>query len=377
MTGRVLRRLLGLRLLAGLAVGAIALTACGSVDDAAEGPAAADEGALQIVTTVSPITSIVANVAGPGVEITGLVPEGVNSHTFEPPPSAARVLADADVVFINGLGLEDPTEALARANLDDGAEIVKLGDEILPEEAWIFDFSFPEEGGRPNPHLWTNPPLVKAYAAQGDPLDASGLTPATVPDDQNVAMTTLLRPLTEYDIVKGEPVWHDAPGIARLDALKLPPLQRDGRSEDGRISLSEWQSAFRATNTFPLPATQGSPAADVLAALNRWKPELDELESATRRPHTRFNRSNTQNSVHALLPQLARGKALSQILKLRCVARLAAGDGDGALSDIEFNERWARALASDPLLISQLVAIAIETLGTAMAWVPETGQIAQ
>ena len=164
MTGRVLRRLLGLRLLAGLADGAIALTACGSVDDAAEGPAAADEGALQIVTTVSPITSIVANVAGPGVEITGLVPEGVNSHTFEPPPSAARVLADADVVFINGLGLEDPTEALARANLDDGAEIVKLGDEILPEEAWIFDFSFPEEGGRPNPHLWTNPPMVKAYA---------------------------------------------------------------------------------------------------------------------------------------------------------------------------------------------------------------------
>ena len=136
--------------------------------------------ALQIVTTVAPITSIVANVAGPGVTITGLIPEGTNSHTFEPPPSAAAALSSADVIFINGLGLEDPTEVLAKANLAAGARIVKLGDEVLPESEWIFDFAFPVEGGKPNPHLWTNPPMVREYAAvirdtlsEADPASAT------------------------------------------------------------------------------------------------------------------------------------------------------------------------------------------------------------
>jgi ABC-type Zn uptake system ZnuABC Zn-binding protein ZnuA len=139
------------------------LAGCGSSSESS-GTAENTVPPLRVVTTVSPLTSIVANIAGAGVEVTGLVPEGVNSHTFEPPPSAARALGEADIVFVNGLGLEDPTEDLARANLSEGAEVVKLGDEILPRDEWIFDFSFPRSGGKPNPHLWTNPPMVKAYA---------------------------------------------------------------------------------------------------------------------------------------------------------------------------------------------------------------------
>ena len=60
---------------------------------------------VNIVTTVSPITNIVQNVGGDRVEVTGIVPEGTNSHTFEPAPSDAQVLAEADIVFINGLHL--------------------------------------------------------------------------------------------------------------------------------------------------------------------------------------------------------------------------------------------------------------------------------
>ena len=157
-----------LRLVATVAAGVLfAGLAGGCGDDSGESsdPGSTDgEPRLTVVTTVSPITSIVANVAGPDVEVLGLVPEGVNSHTFEPPPSAAASLAQADVVFINGLGLEDPTEDLALANLREDARLVKLGDEILPEAQWVYDFSFPEEGGKPNPHLWTNPPMVRQYA---------------------------------------------------------------------------------------------------------------------------------------------------------------------------------------------------------------------
>ena len=123
------------------------------------------EGTLRIATTVAPITSIVANVAGDtGTSIVGIVPEGTNSHTFEPKPSDAATLESADVIFINGLVLEEPTKDLALANLKSGAIICELGTDILPESDYIYDFSFPREGGKPNPHLWTNPPMAKEYA---------------------------------------------------------------------------------------------------------------------------------------------------------------------------------------------------------------------
>jgi len=121
-------------------------------------------GKLKIVTTVAPITSIAANVVGDKADVTGLVPEGTNSHTFEPPPSAAAVLSRADVIFVNGLQLEDPTRELAEQNKKDGAEIVEIGTTVLPESDYIYDFSFPKEEGKPNPHLWTDPLYAVKYA---------------------------------------------------------------------------------------------------------------------------------------------------------------------------------------------------------------------
>jgi len=123
------------------------------------------DGPVNIATTVAPITSIVANIAGgSGATITGIVPEGTNSHTFEPKPSDAATLENADVIFINGLVLEEPTKDLALANLKDGAIICEVGSAILSPDQYIYDFSFPKDGGKPNPHLWTNPPMAKQYA---------------------------------------------------------------------------------------------------------------------------------------------------------------------------------------------------------------------
>lgn len=123
-----------------------------------------DNGKLNVVTTVAPISSIVRNIGGTRINLRGVVPDGTNSHTFEPAPSDAKVLAAADLIFVNGLNLELPTLELAEANLKDGAEIVSLGDLTITPEEWKFDFSFPEEDGDPNPHLWTNVPFAKRYA---------------------------------------------------------------------------------------------------------------------------------------------------------------------------------------------------------------------
>ena len=160
------------RLLSIAAVGALVLAACGGSDDtAAPGDTTATESSadgtgerLQIVTTVAPITSIAANVIGDRADIIGVVPEGTNSHTFEPSPSVAAVMTDADAVFINGLQLEEPTKDLAESNIGDGVPLVELGDETIDPDQYRFDFSFPESEGKPNPHLWTDPTLVKRYA---------------------------------------------------------------------------------------------------------------------------------------------------------------------------------------------------------------------
>ena len=154
--------------------------ACSSARSTSGAASSANAKTLRIATTVAPITSIVANIGGDKVVIDGIVPEGTNSHTFEPQPSVAKILSNADVIFANGLKLEEPTENLARANKKAGSEIVELAPQTITEAQWIYDFSFPKSEGKPNPHLWTDPLLARRYAEvisatlqRRDPANAS------------------------------------------------------------------------------------------------------------------------------------------------------------------------------------------------------------
>jgi ABC-type Zn uptake system ZnuABC Zn-binding protein ZnuA len=141
-----------------------ALAACAAPTAPAAPGAPEGGGRVRVVTTVSPITNLVYNVGGERIELAGIVPEGVNSHTFEPAPSDARTLAAADLIFVNGLKLEEPTLALAEANKKEDAQIILLGEQTITPDQYVYDFSFPTEAGSPNPHLWTNPMLALRYA---------------------------------------------------------------------------------------------------------------------------------------------------------------------------------------------------------------------
>ena len=143
---------------------AAALTSVAACGSSTDDTAAASDDRLDVVSTVAPVTNIVANIAGERARISGVVPEGTNSHTYDPPPQVSQLMEDADVVFVNGLQLEEPTFELAEQNAPDDALIVKIGDAVLPEEDYLYDFSFPEEDGKPNPHLWTDPTYAIKYA---------------------------------------------------------------------------------------------------------------------------------------------------------------------------------------------------------------------
>lgn len=108
---------------------------------------------LSVITSVSPITNIIKNVGGEKIELTGLVPEGVSSHTFELVPSDVVKINDADLVIIDGLGLETNIEDVVDEahNTRPNIQILKLGDNTITPDQYIFDFSFPNEAGDPNP----------------------------------------------------------------------------------------------------------------------------------------------------------------------------------------------------------------------------------
>lgn len=163
---------------------------------------------VDIVTTVAPITNIVRNVGGSYVNVTGIVPDGADSHTFEPVPADARILSAADIIILNGLELEAPTMKLAEKVKKSTAPILQLGNRALQKEQWRYDFSFPRERGHPNPHLWPNITLAMRYAeivrdslVALDPVHREGYTANTA------AYLARLRKLDSaiFDCVKSIP----------------------------------------------------------------------------------------------------------------------------------------------------------------------------
>lgn len=128
-------------------VGAL-LSACSGTSTSRD-----DATKLNVVSTVAPITDIVRQVGGDVINLSGLIPEGVDSHTFDPPPSVAKQLANADAVFLNGLHLETSTDKLASSLVDNDVELIRLGNRVLPTAS---------EGE--NPHLWMDPLSALRYA---------------------------------------------------------------------------------------------------------------------------------------------------------------------------------------------------------------------
>ena len=76
----------------------------------------AADGRLKVVASFSILGDIVKNVGGDRVAVTTLVGPDGDAHVFEPTPADAQAVAGADVVFVNGLGLEGWMERLIQSS---------------------------------------------------------------------------------------------------------------------------------------------------------------------------------------------------------------------------------------------------------------------
>ena len=68
------------------------------------------------MASFSILADLVRQVGGPLVAVTALVGPDSDVHGFSPSPADARKLAEADIVFVNGLGLEGWLDRLIRAS---------------------------------------------------------------------------------------------------------------------------------------------------------------------------------------------------------------------------------------------------------------------
>jgi ABC-type Zn uptake system ZnuABC Zn-binding protein ZnuA len=138
------------------------LTACGGPSVSPAGTGGGTGAPLRVVATTTVLADLVRQVGGPHVTVESLVRKGGEVHTFDPAPSDVRRILESDLVFRNGLGLDD---WLAKLVADSGsrAPVTALG-ENLPGVSYLEADA--GSGHAANPHIWMNVGYARLYAAR-------------------------------------------------------------------------------------------------------------------------------------------------------------------------------------------------------------------
>ncbi|WP_170317541.1 zinc ABC transporter substrate-binding protein [Paroceanicella profunda] len=203
--------------------------------------------APRVVADISPVRSLVMQVTR-GVEMPPpglLIRPGISPHDYALRPSEARMLAEADLVFLVGHvltpWLEPPLGALASR-----AYVIELGEVPgLPLPPLPPDGADSAQGGHGgvDPHLWLNPDVARIWL----PVIADALAETDPPNSalyrqnaeeavarialQEKAIEQRMRPLAKQPYV----VFHDAYrhfehrfGLSHVDAVQLSDAARPG-----------------------------------------------------------------------------------------------------------------------------------------------------
>ncbi len=115
---------------------------------AAREASAASMPSIHVVGTTNFVADWARVVGGDNVEVFGLLQPGADPHSFIPGTGDIAKVADADVVFTVGLGLEgDWIEGLLHNASADMSRIVALGDRVAPLEFGMGDMHDDHEDG--------------------------------------------------------------------------------------------------------------------------------------------------------------------------------------------------------------------------------------
>lgn len=237
------------------------LAACGGDGGDAEGRPPAQ---VKAITTLAVFEDMVGEIGGDRVEVSSLLPSGADPHTYEPVPRDVRLVSEADVLFVNGLGLEEgilkviepnlpsdvPMIELAEEAAEAGVALRQLGESEEPQEA-----EHAHEGA--DPHVWLSVDNVREYArvisaalSQVDPEGAAQY------EENYRSYLTRLDELDEY---------------VRDKASGVPPDQRNIVSTHDAFGYLADYIGFEVAGVVALSPGQEPSASDVAELQDRIK----------------------------------------------------------------------------------------------------------
>ncbi|WP_342514857.1 zinc ABC transporter substrate-binding protein [Sporosarcina sp. FSL K6-1522] len=138
------------------------LAACGNNEKTTEKE---QDGQLSIYTTVYPLQYFTERIGGDAVDVHSIYPPGADEHSFEPTQKDMMALADSDVFFYIGLGLEGFVEKAEKTMNGEHVKMIATAEGISEE---MLEAGHDEEEGHDehehahgpaDPHVWMSPTL--------------------------------------------------------------------------------------------------------------------------------------------------------------------------------------------------------------------------
>ena len=282
---------------------------------------AAAEGKLQVVASFLPAYSLTSEIAGEHAEVKHLLAGSGSLHDYQLTPRDMRQLSAADLIVINGLGMESFLDrALVNLGAKAGGKVVEMSEGLatgLIAAPHAHDHGAAAHDHRHdfNPHIWLDP-LLAAHAVTNISRALQKADPTHAAEYRKNAAELVGR-LHELDREIGQKTagvkevpfvtYHNAfPYFVRRYGLKLVgvveevPEVTPSPREMRRLLQTIRESGAKALFTEPKEASR---LAEQIAKDTGLKlAELDPLETGEPRPNAYVERmrQNVENLVQAL-----------------------------------------------------------------------------
>jgi len=265
------------------------------------GPGLARDGPVRVVVSVPPQKTFVERVGGEHVDVHTLVRPGYDPHTYEPTPHQIAALSAAALYIRIGVPFEQAWMARIRS-ANRAMQVLDARPGIGPHPPSAHDHGEEQVGpaaggihpdehhhtGESDPHIWTDPLLVKRMAGRiRDKLIE--LAPGDAPDfrrnyqgfaakldalDRDIR--SLLEPLPNRKFMVFHPAWGH---FAAAYGLTQIPIERAGKEPGPRalVALTEQASREQVKVIFVQPQFSARSAAQVARAIGGRVLAIDPL----------------------------------------------------------------------------------------------------
>ena len=139
---------MALKALALVAALILAVAACGGADPTATPAPSIDAPPepVRVITGSVIIADFARNVGGDAVSVESLIPSGGDAHTFRTTPSDGIKVSRADVILLNGSGLDDNLVEFVESSRHSGSILVEVSEGLTPKELLVRELGEDDHG---------------------------------------------------------------------------------------------------------------------------------------------------------------------------------------------------------------------------------------